>query len=37
MNDQFVVLDQAILERFRADGIVIPFPQREGRLLGRPD
>jgi len=30
-------LNQAILERFRADGIVIPFPQREVRLLGRPD
>ncbi len=30
-------LNQAILEGFRADGIVIPFPQREVRLLGRAD
>jgi len=28
-------LNQAILERFRADSIVIPFPQREVRLLGQ--
>jgi small conductance mechanosensitive channel len=28
-------LNRAILERFRARGIVIPFPQREVRLLGR--
>lgn len=28
-------LNRAILERFRARGIVIPFPQREVRLLGQ--
>lgn len=27
-------VNQALLETFRADGIVIPFPQREVRLLG---
>jgi small conductance mechanosensitive channel len=26
-------LNQAIVERFRAGGIVIPFPQRELRML----
>ncbi len=30
-------LNQAILEGFRADGIVIPFPQREVRLLPNTD
>lgn len=29
-------LNQAIVERFRMEGIVIPFPQREVRLLDRP-
>jgi small conductance mechanosensitive channel len=28
-------LNRAIVERFRSRGIVIPFPQREVRLLGR--
>jgi small-conductance mechanosensitive channel len=27
-------VNQAIAERFRAGGIVIPFPQREVRVLG---
>jgi small conductance mechanosensitive channel len=27
-------VNQAIAERFRAGGIVIPFPQREVRMLG---
>lgn len=27
-------LYQAVVERFRADGIEVPFPQREVRLLG---
>jgi small-conductance mechanosensitive channel len=28
-------LNRAIVERFRSRGIVIPFPQREVRLLGQ--
>jgi small conductance mechanosensitive channel len=30
-------LNAAVLEAFRARGIVIPFPQREVRLIGRQD
>jgi small conductance mechanosensitive channel len=33
-NDAAGEINQAILETFRARGIVIPFPQREVRLLG---
>ena len=29
-------INQAILEAFRSRGIVIPFPQRQVRLLGNP-
>jgi small conductance mechanosensitive channel len=36
-NDAGGEVTRAILERFRALGIVIPFPQREVRLLGKAD
>ena len=30
-------VNKAIVERFRAQGIAIPFPQQEVRLLGTQD